>query len=110
MGVVLVVCAAVGILAAPAAAPAQSSGTSQYTPNIGTAGSTASGGSGKTKDPNDGAAGTQASGVAGTAQPGGGSLAFTGYPLTWLVLIVAILLGTGLVARVIAPRLDRRYI
>ena len=99
------------MLVAPAATNAQSSGTTQYTPDLGTAGVTASSGAG-TKSPGNGTAGANAAGgVAGQAQSGGGgTLPFTGYPLTLLVALVAILLAAGLVLRVMAPRLDRRHI
>jgi hypothetical protein len=102
-------CLVVGMLIAPAAANAQSSGYTEYAPSVGTAGSTASGGG---KSPNSGTAGANNSGVAGDAVSGGNgkSLAFTGYPLTPLVALVAILLAAGFVLRVVMPRLDRRHI
>ncbi|MDX6615724.1 MAG: hypothetical protein QOD60_815 [Solirubrobacterales bacterium] len=105
-------CLAVGMLVGPAATSAQSSGTTQYTPDIATAGVTATGASGGKKSPNSGTAGANAAGgVAGEAQSGGGgTLPFTGYPLTLLVALVAILLAAGLVLRVTVPRLDRRHI
>jgi hypothetical protein len=103
----LAFCLVVGMLVAPAAANAQTSATSQYVPNVGTAGSTATGGSGGN---NGGAAGQPNNGAAGGAVSGGsgGSLPFTGYPLTPLVLIVAMLLAAGLALRMVVPRLDRR--
>jgi hypothetical protein len=108
-GVLGVVCVVIGMLVVPAGAYAQTSAATQYTPQIGTAGSTATGGAAK-GSPNNGQAGTnQAGGVAGTAvSGGGGTLPFTGYPLTLLVALVAILLAAGLALRVVAPRLDRR--
>lgn len=107
--ILLAACLVVGMLVLPAAASAQSSGTTQYTPDIGTAGATATGGTGK-NSPNSGTAGANAAGgVAGQAQSGGGTLPFTGYPLTLLVALVAILLAAGLALRVMAPRLDRRH-
>jgi hypothetical protein len=106
----LAICFMAGMLVLPAAAIAQTSATTQYTPDVGTAGSTATGGTGNS--PNNGTAGANDSGgVAGQAQSGGGgSLPFTGYPLTSLVLLVAILLAAGLALRALMPRLDRRSI
>ena len=115
VGVVSVVCLAIGILALPAAALAQSSAANQYTPDIGTAGSTNTGGpavnnnKGGSNGKNGGLAGTQdTGGVAGDAVAGSGTLPFTGYPLTPLILVIAILLAAGLAARAVAPQLDRR--
>src|SRR4051794_30173829 len=105
MGVVSVVCLVIGILALPAAALAQSSAADQYSPNIGTAGSTATGGpnaknKGGSNGDNGGLAGAQdTGGVAGDAASGGGTLPFTGYPLTPLIIVIAILLAAGLAAR-----------
>ena len=114
VGILSVVCLAIGILALPAAALAQSSAADQYTPNIGTAGSTNTGGPAVNNNKggsngDNGLAGTQdAGGVAGDAVSGSGTLPFTGYPLTPLILVIAILLAAGLAARAVAPQLDRR--
>ncbi len=128
MGVFSIVCVLAGMLAAPAGAPAQSSFSTQYTPNIGTAGSFATGGSDKRSDGDPGAAGTNAGTTnagttnagsaagttnagraAGNATGGGESLPFTGYPLTPLVALTAALLAAGLTLRMLAPTLDRRH-
>jgi hypothetical protein len=99
--------ASIAILVSASAAIAQTSAYGQYGPTLDAAGiiqSDAVGGGG------DGAAGGSVAGeTQGAAGGGAGELPFTGYPLTSLVLIALLLLGGGLMLRLLLlPALGRR--
>jgi hypothetical protein len=81
-----------GIVIAPSAASAQGGAVDQYS------GAGPAGGSG---DHGPGDAGTGSGGEsAGTAESGGGSLPFTGYPLTPLAVVFLLLLAAGVAIRI----------
>lgn len=107
----LLACVAVlGILVvAPAAhgqAVDQYSALSAPSPVIDQAGVIASGGTGGQGDVGGATTGGSAADEAG--EGAGGKLPFTGYPLTPLLLLIAILLAAGIALRLAAPALDRR--
>ncbi len=111
----LISLAVLGILVAAPAAYGQA--VDQYTPQSGVggvaspvldqAGVIASGGEGDAADGNAGTAGANAANEAG--EGGGGKLPFTGYPLTPIVVLIALLLAAGVALRFAVPALDRRH-
>jgi hypothetical protein len=89
-----------GIVVAPTAASAQSGASDQYG-GVGPAGgSDQEGDQGQSQQPT----GNVGGGEAGTAESGGGSLPFTGYPLTPLFTLFLLLLAAGVVIRLVNSR------
>jgi hypothetical protein len=91
------------VFTAPVATAQQVAGSDQYQ---GGAGPTGGAGQGAGQDGPDG--GAEAGGPSATvAESGGGSLPFTGYPITPLVLLVIALVAVGLALRLGSKARDR---
>jgi hypothetical protein len=88
-----------GIVVAPTAASAQGGAADQYG-GVGPAGGSGQDDGGQGSLPTGGAGGTEA----GTGETGGGSLPFTGYPLTPLAALFLLLLAAGVIIRVASAK------